>query len=438
MRSGIDAAAVDPAVRPQDDLFAHVNGRWLATTEIPADRGRYGTFDVLRETAEENVRRIIEEVAADAPPAGTVAAKVGDLYTSFMDERAVEALGVRPLDADLERVGAVAGPDDVVALTGELSRAGVLGLVMPFVNNDDRDPARYVVYLEQAGLGLPDEAYYREEQHADKRTAYVGHVERMLGLAGWADPAGAASRVMALETRLAAGHWDKVTNRDPVKTYTLVDLRRPGRAEPRRRLGRLPGRPRRLRARRSTRSSSASPTTSARWRLRSPTSRSRRGATGSPGTSCTRTRPTCPRRRRGELRLLRPHPVGVPEMRERWKRGVSLVEESLGEAVGQLYVERHFPPHAKEHMVELVGNLVEAFRRSLAEVPWMGDATRREALAKLDRSPRRSATPTAGATTPPSRSGPTTCSATSGGPWPSRSTDSSPSSAARSTATSGS
>ena len=132
--------------------------------------------------------------------------------------------GVAPLADDLARVAAVADAGDVVALSGALGRAGVLGLVIPFVNTDDRDPGRYVVYLEQAGLGLPDESYYREDAHADKRTAYVAHVERMLSLAGWPDPEGAAGRVMALETRLAAGHWDKVTNRDPVKTYTLVDL----------------------------------------------------------------------------------------------------------------------------------------------------------------------------------------------------------------------
>ena len=383
MKSGIDPAAVDPDVRPQDDLFAHVNGRWLATTRIPEDRGRYGTFDVLRETAEEHVRAIIEEVAAGAPEPGTVAAKVGDLYASFMDEEAVEALGVGPLADDLERVRAVSDADDVVALTGGFGRSGVLGLVIPFVNTDDRDPSRYVVYLEQAGLGLPDESYYREDAHADKRTAYVAHVERMLSLAGWPDPEGAAGRVMALETRLAAGHWDKVTNRDPVKTYTLVDLAGltemgPGIDWPRYLEGL--GAPRRP----STPSSSASPTTCARWPRRWPRSRSRCGATGSRGTSCTRTPPTCrpPSSRRTSTSTGAPC-RGCRRCASAGSAGVSLVEEALGEAVGQLYVERHFPPHAKERMVELVDNLVEAFRRSLSQVPWMGDATRREALAKL-------------------------------------------------------
>ena len=385
MRSGIDQSAVDPAVRPQDDLFAHVNGRWLATTPIPEDRGRYGTFDMLRERAEEHVRVIIEEVAAGDPEAGTVAAKVGDLYAAFMDEVAVEALGVAPLADDLARVGAVADAGDVVALMGTLSRSGVMGLVIPFVNTDDRDPSRYVVYLEQAGLGLPDESYYREDAHADKRTAYVSHVERMLALAGWADPEGAAGRVMALETRIASGHWDKVTNRDPVKTYTLVDLAglselSPGVAWPRflEGLGASPQAFDAVVVRQTdhVRSIAAAladePVQVWRdwlaWHV---------VHTHAPYLST----PVVEENFDFYGRTL----SGVPQMRERWKRGVSLVEEALGEAVGQLYVERHFPPHAKERMVELVDNLVEAFRRSLSQVPWMGDATRSEALAKLGR-----------------------------------------------------
>jgi putative endopeptidase len=383
VRSGIDPTAVDPNVRPQDDLFAHVNGPWVRATPIPADRGRYGTFDELRETAEQHVREIIEEVAAGDPQSGTVAAKVGDLYASFMDEDAVEALGSQPLAQDLARAAAVSSPDEVMATSGTFGRAGILGLVMPFVNTDDRDPSRYVVYLEQAGLGLPDESYYREEQHADKRAAYVGHVERMLALAGWPDPAEAAARVMALETRLAAGHWDKVTNRDPVKTYTLLDLAGLTDLGPQ-----------------------------ITWSayldgLGAPANAFDAVVVRQPDHITSVSAALTQEPMQAWRDWLAWHVVhahapylssafveenfdfygrtlsGVPEMRERWKRGVGLVEEALGEAVGQLYVERHFPPHAKEAMVGLVDNLVEAFRRSLSQVPWMGEDTRREALTKL-------------------------------------------------------
>jgi len=383
VRSGIDPTAVDPNVRPQDDLFAHVNGPWVRATPIPADRGRYGTFDELRETAEQHVREIIEEVAAGDPQSGTVAAKVGDLYASFMDEDAVEALGSQPLAQDLARAAAVSSPDEVMATSGTFGRAGILGLVMPFVNTDDRDPSRYVVYLEQAGLRLPDESYYREEQHADKRAAYVGHVERMLALAGWPDPAEAAARVMALETRLAAGHWDKVTNRDPVKTYTLLDLAGLTDLGPQ-----------------------------ITWSayldgLGAPANAFDAVVVRQPDHITSVSAALTQEPMQAWRDWLAWHVVhahapylssafveenfdfygrtlsGVPEMRERWKRGVGLVEEALGEAVGQLYVERHFPPHAKEAMVGLVDNLVEAFRRSLSQVPWMGEDTRREALTKL-------------------------------------------------------
>ncbi|HEU5242687.1 MAG TPA: M13 family metallopeptidase N-terminal domain-containing protein, partial [Ornithinibacter sp.] len=351
MRSGIDRASVDPDVRPQDDLFAHVNGRWLASTPIPQDRGRYGTFDMLREAAEAQVRTIIEEVAAGSPEPGSVAAKVGDAYASFMDEETAEALGATPLADDLAAVRALESADDVVAATGRFTRDGVMGFVIPFVNTDDRDPSRYVVYLEQAGTGLPDESYYRDDAHEATRTAYVGHVERMLALAGWDDPAGAAGRVMDLETRIAAGHWDKVANRDPVRTYTLVD--RDGLAEA------APG---------------------VDWDAFA-------AGLDAPEGAFDAVVVRQPDHLRSVAALLAEQPVarwrdwlawhvvhnhapylssafveenfdfygrtlsGVPEIRERWKRGVSLVEEVLGEAVGQLYVERHFPPRAKERMV---------------------------------------------------------------------------------------
>lgn len=180
----IDLTAVDPNVRPQDDLFAHVNG----PGPCDADSRRPRSLRHVRRAARDRWSSTFARSSRRSPPAdpqsGTVA-KVGDLYASFMDEDVVEALGKSHARAGPARAAAVSSPDEVMATSGTFGRAGILGLVMPFVNTDDRDPSRYVVYLEQAGLGLPDESYYREEQHADKRAAYVGHVERMLALAGW-------------------------------------------------------------------------------------------------------------------------------------------------------------------------------------------------------------------------------------------------------------
>ncbi|MGL5865110.1 MAG: M13 family metallopeptidase [Dermatophilaceae bacterium] len=374
----------DPTVRPQDDLFGHVNGHWLAQTEIPADRGRYGTFDMLREAAEERVRSIIENVTAGSPEPGSVAAMVGDLYASFLDEATIEARGLEPLGADLTRVAGVASSAEVMSLLGELARSGVDGIVTPIISTDDRDPDRYVVYLDQAGIGLPDESYYREEQHAAKREAYVGHIGRMLSLVGWPDPDAAAQRVMSVETRLAAGHWDNVANRDPVKTYTLVDgaglatlspgvdwasylvgMQAPAGAFD----AVVVRQPDYLSAVAAALSSEPMPAWRdwLAWRVAHATAPYLGSAVVEENFAFYG-------------RTL----SGVPQNRERWKRGVTLVEGSLGEAVGQLYVDRYFPPHAKTAMVALVSNLVEAFRQSLSRVPWMGPATRAEALAKLD------------------------------------------------------
>ncbi len=384
VRSGIDTSAIDHDVRPQDDLFGHTNGRWLATAEIPADRGRYGTFDVLREQAEGHVRDLIAEVASGSPAVGTVAAKVGDAYASFMDEAAVEARGTAPLEPLLEAVRSVRDRASLLAALGHLFRVGVGGPAIAFVNTDDRDPDRYVVYLEQGGLGLPDESYYREEAHAATLAAYGPHVARMLTLAGWPDPAGAAERVVALETRLAAGHWDKVTNRDPVKTYTLVD--------------------------REGLTALAPEIDWAAWLsgLGAPESILDAVVVRQPGHLAALGRALDEVSVETWRDWLAWHVVhefapyltaalveenfefygrtlsGVPEMRDRWKRGVAFVEGALGEAVGQLYVERHFPPHAKAAMEALVDNLVEAFRRRFTDLPWMGEQTRTEAIAKLE------------------------------------------------------
>lgn len=341
---------VDPRVRPQDDLFGHINNHWLESVEIPADRGRYGAFDVLRERAEEHVRVLIEEVSAQVESgelaADDVAGKVGALYRSFVDEDRAEQLGAAPIADLLASVDGVTSTPDLVALTGRLARDGVSGFVLPFVNTDDKDSTRYVLYLEQGGLGLPDESYYRDEQHAATLAAYREHVARLFALALGHDEdaaAAAAGRVVDLEKRLAEDHWDRVTNRDPIKTYTLVDSAELTELAPAIDWG-------------AWANGLGAQTPFAEVVVRQPDFL--RGLSLTLDNTDLATWQDWLR-----LRIVQAHAAyldarivdeefdfvgrtlsGIPEQRARWKRGVSLVDASLGEAVGELYVARHFLP----------------------------------------------------------------------------------------------
>ena len=366
--------------RPQDDLFRHANAAWLAETSIPADRSRYGSFHELADAAEIAARAILEECQEAAP--GTEARKIGDLYASFLDEERAEALGAGPIEATLAEVAAVSSLDELVALLGRLERNEVGGFYGTFVDQDPGDPERYRVLLEQGGISLPDESYYREEHFASVREAFVVHVARSLALAGLDDVDARAARVLELETALAAGHWDQVASRDAVKTYNLMsfdDL--VGVVGPH----------------------------LATWReaLGAPTVAFDEVVVRQPSFADTLAAQLVEERLEAwrdwlawrVVRAASPYLsadfveahfdfygrtlTGQPEQRARWKRGVALVEGTLGEALGRVYVERHFAPAAKARMDELVANLLEAYRRSIAELAWMSPATRQRALAKL-------------------------------------------------------
>ena len=384
MTSGILRSNLDLSVRPQDDLFRFTNGTWLEQTEIPADRGRYGTFDRLREQAEHDLRALLDEAVASGAAPDTSAGRVATLYGAFLDETAVQARGLGAVADLLAQVDAVTDVADLAGLQGRLERIGIRGTVQHFVNTDDRASDRYVSYLHQGGLGLPDESYYREERHADTRAAYQRHVAAMLGLAGRPEPLEAAARVMALETRLAAGHLDNVSDRDPVATYHLLTAAQLADLAPAvdwagyaAGLG-APGalaevvvrQPDYLRAL----SAALADEPISTWREWLVWHVIHARAPYLPQEFVTE-----------NFEFYGRTLAGTPQLRERWKRGVELVDRMLGEALGELYVARHFPPSAKARMTELVANLVEAFRRSFADRPWMGADTKAQALAKLER-----------------------------------------------------
>ena len=385
--SGIDLSELDPAVRPQDDLYRHVNGKWIERTEIPGDKARYGSFAVLAENAEEAVRDIITGTEAPAPgaPATAEADKVAALYASFMDVERVDALGAQPIADEIARTLALGSTEELIAHVGRLERRGLGGFFGMFVDNDPGDPARYIVFVMQGGLGLPDESYYREEQFAEIREQYQAHIARMLGLAGVADADRLAGLSYDLERRIAASHWDKVASRDIQKLYNLRTFAELGEITPK-----------------------------LDWSAYL-------AAMGAPTAAFAEVVAAQPEALTGLSELLVEAELeawkawtiwgivrgsaallsqeisranfefygtaltGATEQRDRWRRGVSFVEGAMGEAVGRIYVERHFDEDAKAAMDGLVEHLIEAYRESIQQLEWMGADTRTRALDKLDR-----------------------------------------------------
>ncbi|HEY1442192.1 MAG TPA: peptidase M13, partial [Mycobacterium sp.] len=224
IRSGIDLSYVDDNARPQDDLFGHVNGRWLDEYDIPADRATDGAFRHLFDRAEEQVRDLIIETSRSGAAVGTDEQRVGDLYASFLDEEAVELRGTQPLHDELATIDNAVDATALAAAVGALQRTGMGGGVAVYVGTDSKDSTRYLMHFNQSGIGLPDESYYRVEQHAEVLAAYPGHIARMFGLVyggNASDHAETAARIVALETKLAAAHWDVVKRRDADLTYNL-------------------------------------------------------------------------------------------------------------------------------------------------------------------------------------------------------------------------
>jgi putative endopeptidase len=380
---------VDHSIRPQDDLFGHVNGAWLESVEMPPDLPSVGGFIDLVLESEAQVAELLRaastNAASGAAPIGSVGQKIGDLFASFLDEERVDALGAEPLATDLAAIDAAKDIDEFVALLGRFQREAVGGAVAAYVDTDDRQSDRYVVNILQGGLGLPDEAYYREDEHADTRGAYVAHVAAMLELVGHdaGSAADQAPRIMALETRLAAGHWDRVRSRDVIDTYNLMTLTELQAAAPAfdwvAWIGALGG----------------SPDALADVVVRQPSYlRVLSDALTEVDLDDWK----------AWLTFHLVHSVapylssafvdenfafyaktltGTEAMRDRWKRAVGLTNGALGEAVGEEYVAQYFPPGSKARMEELVANVVEAYRVSIGRLDWMGSDTRDRALAKL-------------------------------------------------------
>jgi len=385
VKSGIDTSNIDPAVRPQDDLFRHMNGTWLTTAQIPADRAADGAFYWLRDESEKKVREIIETTASAISAPGSVAQKIGDLYRSFMDEKAAEQLGISPITADLAKVGAITNASEFLTLLGQLEEEGLGGLFYGFITTDNKKSDENIMYLGQSGLSLPDEAYYREDEYAPIRNAFVAHVEKMFALASLPNGGDHAQRILELESQLASHHWDQVRDRDATLTYNKFSFAQleelstgfdwaawnKGANVPEHILASIVVRQPSFFTGLGEMIKKFDLEKWRSWLLWQVLS----GAASYLNSALVNE----------NFDFYGTTLSGVPELKERWKRGVGLVEGALGEAVGQLYVEKHFPPQAKKRMEQLVANLIEAYRVDISALDWMSAETKVKALEKLDK-----------------------------------------------------
>lgn len=385
LRSGIDLAGMDPNVRPGDDFFAYVNGTWVESTEIPADKARYGTFDILRDESQENVKAIIEESATGDFAKGTDEQKVGDLYRSFMDMDTRDARGLEPLQPELDQIDAISNYDDLAVYFASVMKRN---LDAPFAIGqvaDFKNPKQYMIYAGQSGLGLPDREYYFkvDETSVELREKYLEHIEKMFALAGFGDGRAAAKTIMALETRLAEQNMKKEDARNWTKNYNKVAIQELPELMPSFNwdgylvaadlqgvdaivifttdyMKALDG--------------IITDTDIATWKTYLYWS----------AVNNTASRLTSALDEQN-FEFYGKALSGTTEQRAMWRRGVNSVNGMLGEVVGKVYIKEHFPPEAKERMLALVGNLVNAYEKSIKELDWMSDETKAEALDKLSK-----------------------------------------------------
>lgn len=378
LRSGLDLEGFDRSIRPQDDLYRFAGGTWLARTEIPADRSNYGTFSKLEDDALATLRELVETAAADPKRApGSDAQKLGDFYTAFVDTTAIETRGIAPLESELARIGTLNTAEDVFDYFGRAQRLGIGAPIGAYIGQDRRQSSRYLAGLSQSGLSMPDREYYLTDdaRNVKARADLSAYAEKLLSLSGSAEAAAAAARIVALETSIARLHWTRVENRDPVKTYnrtaiadattamsafgwkafveglgpeasaiTEFDIRQPSYVK---QLGELV---------RST------PVTT--WREYFRFRVLDANASFLPAAYDTA-------RFDFRERALR----GVQAQQPRWRRGLTLIDRSIGEIAGRVYVERTFPLEARIRIRELVANLRIAFEQSIDSLEWMGPQT---------------------------------------------------------------
>lgn len=399
---GVDLTAFNTDIRPGNDFNTYANGTWIEKIEIPADRSRYGNFDLLREKSEQRVRLIIEDLAKESPALDTPEGKIGAFYAAYLDMDAINAAGLEPAKPYFEQIDAISSIEDVSRLTAKVGFASPLS---GFVFVDDKDPETYIFQMSLSGLGLPDRDYYLkdDEKSVEQRAKYVELLTTLLGKAGYADPAAAAADVMAFETALAKTHWDRTLSRNPEITYNKVsreefyamagpfpaavalDTIGVGTQE-HFLVAQVPPAPEELAeagisAEEATKLGGGFP---AMFELASETPLDTWKAYLKAHFLIDHSDVLPDEIDREVFAFYGTTLRGQPQQRERWKRAVSATEGVMGEAIGKVFVERYFPPENKAAMDELVANLRKAMAVNLEELTWMSDTTKVKAEEKLD------------------------------------------------------
>jgi putative endopeptidase len=384
LTSGINKKNMDTLVKPGDNFAMYVNGTWMKTAKIPADKSSYGAFDMLYDQSQKDVKAIIEEAAKGSNAEGSDEQKIGDYYASFMDRKGRDAKGIAPIQPELKAIDAIASYDDLAAYFGKANRAG---LSIPFsvsVMSDFKDPTKHTLITWQGGLGLPEREYYlaNDAKMTDIRQKYVAHIEKMFQLTNMPNAAESAAKIMALETALAAQHMRKEDTRDIVKlynAYAVKDLKtlmpdfnwtamlKNAGVDKEKKL--VVTQVEYTKSLNNLIKNTPIDTwkTYLKWGV----------INGSAGLLTTALD-------KQNFEFYGKNLYGTESQQEDWKRAVEMVNGGLGEVVGKVYVKKHFSPEAKERMTQMVKNLLKAYAESIKTLDWMSAATKKEALKKVD------------------------------------------------------